>query len=237
MKQRSAAETDRLKQQAAEYAAELVEPGMVIGLGVGSTVAHALRRIADRYRSGELRDIVGVPCSIRTAETARSLGIPLASLEEQPAIDLTIDGADEVDRDLNLIKGAGGALLREKIVAQVSRREVIAIDDSKLSTVLGESSPLPVEVFPFGWSTQARFLETLGAHVSLRCDEQGEPVRTDQGLLVLDCNFGPITNLHDLAHQIKGRAGIVEHGLFLGLATDVIVASDNGVEHRTRKQP
>ncbi|HMQ29342.1 MAG TPA: ribose-5-phosphate isomerase RpiA [Chloroflexaceae bacterium] len=220
---------DELKRLAAERAVELVRPGMVVGLGYGSTAVHAVRRIAALLDAGELREIVGVPCAAWTEAEARRLGIPLATLDERPAIDLTIDGADEVDPRFNLIKGGGGALLREKMVAQASAREVIVVDAAKLVPALG-AFPLPVEVVQFGWGASARFLAGLGARVSLRRSGDA-PFVTDQGNYILDCAFGAIADPGALARALEGRAGIVEHGLFLGLATDVIVADAGGVRH------
>lgn len=223
-----------LKRQAGELAVSFVESGMVIGLGHGSTAAFALRRIAQMLRDGQLRNILGVPCSTQVEHEARQLGIPLTTLDEHPVIDLTIDGADEVDPDLNLIKGGGGALLREKIVAQASRREIIVVDESKLSPALGTHRPLPVEVVPFGWRSQAAFVESLGARVVLRQDGAGHPLKTDQGNWILDCHFGPIADPWQLARKLEARAGIVEHGLFLALATEVIVAGAQGIRHLRR---
>lgn len=220
---------DELKRLAAERAVELVRPGMVVGLGFGSTAVHAVRRIAALLRTGELYDIVGVPCAAWTEAEARRLGIPVATLDERPEVDITIDGADEVDPQLNLIKGGGGALLREKMVAQASAREVIVVDGAKLVPVLG-AFPLPVEVVQFGWGATARFLAGLGARVSLR-RRGDEPFVTDQGNYILDCAFGTIADPAGLAEALQARAGIVEHGLFLGLATDVIVAEPSGVRH------
>ena len=225
----------QLKLQAAERAAEFVESGMVVGLGHGSTTIFAVRRIAQLLNEGQLRDILGVPCSRQVQEDARRLGIPLTTLDEHPVVDLTIDGADEVDPHLDLIKGGGGALLREKIVAQASRREIIVVDESKLSPALGTRWPVPVEVVPFGWRSQAAYLESLGAQPILRLSSDGTPFQTDQGNLILDCHFGPISNPAQLAARLSGRAGVVEHGLFLGLATDVIVAGVEGIRHLKRQ--
>jgi len=222
------------KRQAAERAAALVESGMVVGLGHGSTAAFAVRRIAELLQSGQLTDILGVPCSLQVEAEARRLAIPLTDLDEHPTIDLTIDGADEVDPHLNLIKGGGGALLREKLVAQASRREVIVVDGSKLSPALGTHWPVPVEVVPFGWRTQVAYLESLGARPVLRRAADGSPFTTDQGNLILDCHVGPIADPAALARRMEGRAGIVAHGLFLGLATDVIVAAADGIRHLRR---
>jgi len=225
----------QLKQQAAEYAVQFVKPGMVVGLGHGSTAIFAVHWIAYLLHERKLQDILAVPCSLLVEEDARQLGIPLTTLDEHPIVDLTIDGADEVDPDLNLIKGGGGALLREKIVAQASRREVIVVDESKLSPALGTHWPVPVEVTPFGWRSQAAYLESLGARPVLRLNSGGTPFKTDQGNLIVDCHFGPIPDPARLAAQMNERAGIVEHGLFLGLATDVIVASVEGVRHLKRE--
>ena len=224
----------QLKRRAAERAVEFVESGMVVGLGHGSTAALAVRRIAQLLHEGRLQDILGVACSHEVEDEAKRLGIPLTTLDEHTSVDVTIDGADEVDSDLNLIKGGGGALLREKIVAQASRREIIVVDESKLSPALGTHWPVPVEVIPFGWRAQAAYLESLGAP-TLRLDADGAPFKTDQGNLILDCDFGPIPNPSQLAGRLNERAGIVEHGLFIGLATDVIVAGAGGVRHLRRE--
>ena len=223
----------QLKRQAAERAVEFVQPGMVLGLGAGSTAVFAVRRIGALLREGALRDVAGVPCSREVAAEAERAGVPLVALEDRPDIDLTIDGADEVDPELNLIKGGGGALLREKIVAQASGREIIVVDEEKLSPVLGTRWAVPMEVVPFGWRSQARFVEALGGRVALR-QGGGAPYRTDQENFILDCAFGPIRDPAGLAARLSGRAGIVEHGLFLGLATDLIVAGAGGVSHRAR---
>ena len=225
---------ERAKRTAAERAVELVESGMLVGLGVGTTAVLATRRIGELLRDGRLRDVTGFPCSRAIESEARALGIPL-TLDLPRELDLSIDGADEIDPELNLIKGGGGALLREKIAAQASRREIIVVDESKLSPVLGTKWPLPVEVVSFGWQSQARFIESLGARVALRTSADGEPFATDQGHLILDCAFGPIRELDALALRLAGRAGIVEHGLFLGLASEAIVAGPEGVRHLVRK--
>jgi ribose 5-phosphate isomerase A len=223
-----------LKQQAAWYAVALVQPGMVVGLGAGSTAALAVERIGELLRAGELRGIVGVACSLQGEGLARRWGIPLVSLNERPAVDLTVDGADEVDHHLDLIKGGGGALLREKMVAQASRREVIVVDESKLSPVLGTRFALPVEVVPFGWEAQVAFLASLGAVAARRHARDGTPFVTDQGNFILDCRTGPMTEPAEWAARLNERAGIVEHGLFLGLASDVVVATPQGIRHLRR---
>ena len=224
------------KKQAAEKAVEFIESGMVIGLGHGSTAVFAVRRIAELLKAGTLKEILGVPCSTQVAAEAQQLGIPLTTQDEHPVIDLTIDGADEVDPNLDLIKGAGGALLREKIVAQASRREIIVIDESKLSPALGTQRALPVEVVPFGWRAQATYLESIGARVSVRQARKGTFFKTDHGNLIIDCSFGPIAEPTLLGATLSERAGIVEHGLFLGLATDVIVGGGQGIRHIRRDQ-
>ena len=229
-----AEERAREKQQAADSAVAYVQSGMVVGLGAGSTATLVTRRIGQLLREGRLRDIVGVPCSSAIEIEARALGIPI-TLDPPGPVDLTIDGADEVDPELNLIKGGGGALLHEKLVAQASRREAIIVAESKLSAALGTHWALPVEVIPFEWQWQRRFLEALGARVSVRQQRDGTPFRTDQGNLMLDCAFGPIPRPQELAATLDARTGIVEHGLFLGLATEVIVAGADGVRHLTPK--
>lgn len=224
-------EVSYLKRNAAEQALDWVESGMVVGLGHGSTARFALEGLSVRLNSGALGDILGIACSRQVESEARSLGIPLTNIEDHPVIDVTIDGADEVDPDLNLIKGAGGALLREKIVAQISRREIIIVDSTKQSSRLGTLRAVPVEVVPFGWGSQVRYLESLGARVAVRKNEDGTLFKSDQGNFILDCEFGPIPDVSRLADQIKGRTGVVEHGLFVGMATDVIVSGPDGIRH------
>jgi len=224
-----------LKRMAGERAVDFVRSGMVLGLGHGSTTIFSLRRIAALLEAGELEDILGVPTSTQVEQDASDLGIPLTTLEKYLEIDLTIDGADEVDKDLNLIKGGGGALLREKIVAQASRREVIVVDETKLSPTLGIQWPLPVEVTPFGWRSQEMFLKSLGARVTVRRQEDGTPYNTDQGNFILDCDFGAISAPEQLTNRLEQRAGIVEHGLFLAVASDVIVGTEEGIRHLKRQ--
>jgi ribose 5-phosphate isomerase A len=225
---------DGYKQLAAAQAVQLVQPGMIVGLGTGSTSIHAVRGIATLLRQGTLRDIVGFATSRAVWQEAVRLGIPMLTEDMPRAIDLTIDGADEIDPVLNLIKGGGGALLREKIVAQASRRVVIIADDSKLSDRLGSHQALPVEVLPFGWQSQARFLAALGASVSVRRAPDGADARTDQDNMILDCAFGAIADATGLAALLSARAGVVGHGLFLDLADDVIVAGPGGIRHLQR---
>ena len=230
----SAAVIEQYKQQAAERALEFVVSGMIVGLGTGSTAIYATRRLGQLLRDGLLHDIVGVPTSAATAVAAERLSIPLLASDLAREIDVTIDGADEVSPELDLIKGGGGALLREKIVAQASQRRVIVVDDSKLSPTLGMRKPVPVEVVRFGWRRQAEYLHSLGAEVTLRVLTSGAPFVTDQGNLILDCAFGPIADTAGLAASIRARAGIVEHGLFVGLTSDLIVAGAAGLRHRAR---
>jgi len=224
-----------LKERAACRAVEWVKSGMIVGLGHGTTAAFAVERIAELIRLGSLENVRGIPCSREVYGLAKRLGIPLTDLNRNPVIDLTIDGADEVDGDLNLIKGGGGALLREKIVAQASLREVIVADESKVSPALGTRCAVPVEVVPFGWHSHVRFLENLGARVTVRRRGDGKIFRTAQNNILLDANFGQIDDPSRLAADLKARAGIAEHGLFLQVAHDVIVAGEGGLRHLERK--
>ncbi|HUN08705.1 MAG TPA: ribose-5-phosphate isomerase RpiA [Aggregatilineales bacterium] len=225
---------NELKRQAGIYAADQVQSGMVVGLGHGSTAIHAVRRIAERIQSGDLSDILGIPCSAQVEADARALGIPLTTLEQHSVIDLTIDGADEVDPNLELIKGGGGALTREKIVAQASEQEIIIVDHSKLVPALGTGWAIPIEVIPFGYGSQQAFLEDLGASVKVRQKADGSTFITDQGNIILDARFGPLPDPAALATLLKARTGIVEHGLFIGLATQVIVAETVGIRMMKR---
>ena len=225
-----------LKRMAAYTAVEMfVRSGMAVGLGTGSTAIHATRRIAELLADGELRDIVGFATSKATHAEAVRLGIPMLEDDLPADLDLVIDGADEVDPALDVIKGGGGALLREKIVAQASRQVIIVADAGKLSPQLGTIWPVPVEVLPFGWRSQARFLESLGAAWTVRKTASGQQYVTDSDNMILDCAFGPIADPARLAALLDERAGIVEHGLFIGLATDLVVAGSNGVVHRSRE--
>ncbi|HEX6941219.1 MAG TPA: ribose-5-phosphate isomerase RpiA [Longimicrobiales bacterium] len=223
-------ERERQKRRAAERAVEFVEDGMVLGLGTGSTARHVLEVLAERREAGELRRIVGVPTSRETSRLARELGIPLTSLEDEPRLDLTIDGADEVGPELGLIKGLGGALLWEKIVATASDRLVIVVDEGKLVDRLGERAPLPVEVVPFGWTTHLAYLDLLGAQPMLRRGPDGNPFTTDGGHYLLDCRFDEgILEPDRIERELRQRVGVVETGLFLGLADTVVVGGEAGV--------
>jgi ribose 5-phosphate isomerase A len=207
---------------------------MTVGLGTGSTAIFAIRHIGALLKRGELKEIVGFATSKASWDAAVELGIPMLTEDLPKNIDVTIDGADEVDPQLNLIKGGGGALLREKLVAQATKREIIVVDESKLSQRLGTLHVLPIEVLPFGWRSQARFLEKLGAKYVVRQAADGREYRTDQGNLILDCDFGPIADSAKLAGALEARAGIVEHGLFLDLTHNVVVAGAAGVRELTR---
>ena len=222
---------DVLKRMAAQQAVDFLKTGMVIGLGTGSTVSFVLSMLSQRIKDGLLRDVAGVSSSGKTEEEARRLGIPLTTLDLSPHPDLNIDGADEVDPGLNLIKGRGGALLREKVLAQASLQTIIIVDEGKLSTALGTHMPLPVEVLTFALRPETDYLTSLGAIVSHRTGGDGKPFITDEGNYILDCNFGPIKSPENLASLLDRRAGIVEHGLFVGLASRVIVAGGKGVWH------
>jgi len=234
MADETGADREQNKRVAGEAAAAWVESGTTVGLGTGSTAIWAIRKLGALIKSGDVRDVVAVPTSRASADAARELGIPLTTLAEVAHIDLTIDGADEVDPDLNLVKGGGGALLHEKIVAQATRREVIVVDSAKPSPRLGTRHVLPIEIVPFAAAAETDFLSSLGAQVVLRVGADGRPFVTDEANHILDCDFGPIPDLGELDARLHTRAGIVEHGLFLGLTADLLVAGPNGVEHRTR---
>jgi len=223
------------KRQAAERAVDLVEDGMALGLGTGSTARHVLAVLAERRNRGELKGIVGVPTSTATADLARELGIPITTLDARTQLDLGIDGADEVDPRLDLIKGLGGALLWEKIVASACARFVVVVDDSKLVDRLGTRAPLPVEVIPFGWRTHLHFLDDLGARAELRM-KGDDPFITDGGHYILDCAFPEgIADPVLIESALRARAGIVDTGLFLGMAETIVIAGSTGVEVRQRK--
>jgi ribose 5-phosphate isomerase A len=222
------------KQMAAERGASLVESGMVLGLGSGSTATLAVLAIGRRLREGNLRNVIGVPSSSAIAAVARESGVPLTTLEEHPVLDLDLDGADEVDPNLNLIKGLGGALLWEKVVAAASRRVVIFVDESKLVDRLGTKAPLPVEVIPFGWRSHLAFIQALGGKPELRTMPDGRPFVTEEGNYILHCRFDGITDPAGLDAKLLTRAGVVGTGLFLGIAHQVIIGRPSGVEVRNR---
>ena len=226
---------ERLKKEAGETAIEYIESGMVVGLGTGSTTRYALEELGKRLKTGRLKGVLAVPSSRQTEKLARGFGIELTTLDDVQEIDITIDGADEVDPKLNLIKGGGGALLREKVLAQVSRRNIMIVDESKLSPHLGTHWPIPLEIIPFAWRPVEKFISTLGAKVRLRTKDDGTPYTTDQGNYILDSNFGPISDPHRLEEKLAYRAGIVESGLFLGTASEVIVAGKTGIRYLKRE--
>lgn len=220
---------DQLKQAAAEVAVGLVDSGMIVGLGTGTTAKFAVEALGKRIKAG--LHIVGIPTSEETARQARGVGIRVSSLAEYDAIDVTIDGADEIQRGtLDLIKGHGGALLREKVVASSSKRLVIIADETKLVDQLGTHFPVPVEVTPFGWQATDRKLRGLGAHTKLRPGPDEKPFVTDGGNFIIDCSFSPIPNPAALDEQLNSLVGVVEHGLFLHMASRAIVAGQNGVK-------
>ncbi len=220
---------DRLKRAAALRAIEEVEDGMVLGLGTGSTAAFVVEALATRVKAG-LR-VVGIPTSERTAVQARRLGVPIATFAEHQRLDLTIDGADEVQLgSLDLIKGLGGALLREKIVAAASRRLVIVVDQEKLVDRLGAHTPVPVEVTQFGWQATAAALAELGGSPERRYGIGEQPYVSDGGNYILDCRFGPLADPGLVEQRIAMTVGTVESGLFVGRSSAVVIASADGVE-------
>ncbi len=219
--------TDDLKRAAADASLKYVNDGMILGLGTGSTARYVLEGLARRIAEEGLL-VSGVPTSLATAEAAKMLGIPLTSLEEHPVLDLAIDGADEVDPRMDLIKGLGGALFREKIVAASAKKFVVVVEESKLVPRLGTKAPVPVEVHPFGLrSTQTR-IEALGARAPLRM-RGSEVFRTDNGNHILDARFGPIKKPDRLAESLEAVPGVVGHGLFLGMTDLVLASSTEGV--------
>jgi ribose 5-phosphate isomerase A len=217
------------KQQAASRALDYVTDGMIVGLGTGSTTSYFVTMLGELIQSGSLRDIRGVPTSKHCAERAQSLGIQLASLADLPEIDLAVDGADEVDPNLNLIKGMGRALLREKIVEIHARLFVVIVDESKLVPRLGLRSPLPVEIVPFEYKAHLSWLNTLGCRAELWLENDGSPVVTDNGNYLATLQFeNGIPDPYELALQLALRPGIIEHGLFLDMAGRVIIAGLEG---------
>jgi ribose 5-phosphate isomerase A len=218
-----------LKELSARHALSYVRDDMVLGLGTGSTHAYFLELLGEQVGTGALTGIVGVPTSEGTAERAHVLGIPLATLADHTRLDLVVDGADEVDDDLNLIKGLGRAMLREKIVEIHADRFVVVVDESKLVDRLGRG-PFPVDVVPFGLEAQLRWLSTLDCRAEQWLEEDGSPVITDDGNYMVLCHFPEgIADPYTLARMLADRPGIAEHGLFLDMATDVIVAGSNGI--------
>ena len=225
---------DQEKEAAARASLRFVKDGQVVGLGTGSTAAFFITLLGEQVKNG-LR-IRGIPSSDRSREQAASLGIPLTTLDECQQIDVTVDGADEVDPQLRLIKGGGGALLREKIVASATKQYVIIADATKRVPVLGRF-PLPVEVIKFAQALVTKRIEALGANVGLRRDAAGKPYLTDEDNYILDCRFGQIPDADGLARQLSDMPGVVEHGLFIGMASVVLVANGSEIlELRARNK-
>ncbi len=220
-----------LKQQAAEKALSFVKSGMTLGLGTGSTTAYFVDMLGEKVADGDLIDICGVPTSKETEERARKWGIAITTLSEHPILDLAVDGADEVDPALNLIKGLGRALLREKIVEVHAQRFIVIVDESKMVARLGTRDALPVEILPFEAQAHIHWLNTLGCRAHLWLEEDGSPAITDNGNFLAKCWFDEgIPDAYELSRALSTRPGIVEHGLFLGMATKVIVAKKDGLE-------
>jgi len=222
------------KELAGRAAAKLVRDGDIVGLGTGSTAYFAVVAIGERVKSG--LKITGIPTSDATASLARSLGIPLTTLDEHPVIDITIDGADEIDPQLRLIKGGGGAMLREKIIASASKKMVVIADSSKIVRTLGKF-PLPVEIIDFARAVLEKKIKALGATTRLRTKSDGTPFITDEGHHILDCNFGKISDPPALARALNDLPGVVEHGLFIGLAKGVLVGRGTKVEELLERRP
>ena len=219
-------EQDEMKKQAAEKAVQYIEEDMVVGLGTGSTVEFALKKIGEMINNGLI--IQGVPTSLKTKRLATELKIPLIELDDRTEIDLTIDGADEVDSNLNLIKGGGGALTREKIIAYHSKKVIIVVDETKIVKGLGCDCSLPVEITKFAWSATKKSLEDLGCTAELR-KIMNEAFITDNQNYIVDCDFGKITDSEALEKEINNLPGVLENGLFIGLADQVIVGSKQGM--------
>ena len=224
----------RYKEAAADAAVMQLQDGMVVGLGSGTTAALAVAAIGRRVKEG--LQIICIPTSEQIAGQARLLNIPLSTLEDLGAIDITIDGADEVEEaTLNLIKGGGGNLLREKIVAVASSRMIVVVDERKVTSELGSRSALSIEVIPFGWKTTARRLEEVGAHPALRIGVDGRSFLTDGGHYILDCAFGRISSPRHLQASLDSIVGTVEHGLFIGIADQVLVGCREGIRILNRE--
>ena len=225
------------KRRAAEEAAEQVESGSVIGLGSGSTAAHAIRFLGTRLRSGGLEEVLGVPTSPQAAAEAVQSGVPLTTLDEHPALDLAIDGVDQIDGELNAIKGGGAALLREKVVASASRRFIVVADGTKLTERLGEGCQLPIEVLPFALRPVLNRIGELGAEASVRSgDGKLGPVVTDNGNFIIDADFGAIPEPRRLEAELKAVPGVIETGLFLGYVDVAFIGTEEGVSCLERKR-
>lgn len=223
-------DTSRLKKIVAIEAVKYIESGMVLGLGTGSTVNFALHEISKLLINGTVIDIVGIPSSKQTAKLASDLGIKIIGFRDIREIDLNIDGADEADYKLNLIKGGGGALLKEKIIAQASNKNIILVDEGKMSESLGSKWPVPVEVIEFAYEPVLKYLKFLGGAPNLRTINDREPFRTDEGNLIIDCNFGEIDDVYRLSRDLSAKAGIVEHGLFIDIADEIVIGKPDGIK-------
>jgi ribose 5-phosphate isomerase A len=215
------------KEVAGRAAAKLVPDGDIVGLGTGSTAYFAVVALGERVKAG--LKITGIPTSVHTADLARAVGIPLTTLDEHPEIDITIDGADEVDPKLNLIKGGGGALTREKVIATASKKMVVVVDSGKVVATLGKF-PLPVEIIAFARTVIEKKIVSLGATPKLRTRPDGSPFITDNGNQILDCSFGRIEDPAALARELSDTPGIVEHGLFIGIAKLALIGKGTSVE-------
>ena len=227
-------DNNNLKKAAAEQAVSYIESGMVIGLGTGSTAYYATIKVGELIKQGKLKDILAIPSSNVTEALAKELGIPLTTFKEHSRVNLTIDGADEVDKNLNLIKGGGGALLKEKILAQASDKFFVVVDESKISTYLGEKWRVPVEVIPFALDAVIAFLKNFSIDISIRNGKDGKVFVTDEGNYIIDVNFGIMNNPHEISLLLSSRAGIVEHGIFCNMATMAFVAYKDGVRKLER---
>ena len=222
------------KQAAAAHAAGLVAAGMAVGLGHGSTAVAVVPYLAERVRRGELSGTVFVPAAHYMAEALRRHGLPVAALDDWPVLDVAIDGADEIDPRLDCVKGGGGALLYEKILAQAAERFILVADSGKLSSRLCARHALPVEATPFALASERRFLEELGGHPTLRLRPDGDPMRTERGNVIFDCAFGPLADPAALSAALDARAGVAGHGLFVGLADVAVVGGPEGVVELAR---
>ncbi len=223
------------KTRAAEAALAHIKSGMVVGLGSGSTASIFIELLCKAVSAGRLTDIRGVPTSVKSEQIAREGGLPVIELAEAEECDVTVDGADEVDPNLDLIKGLGGALLREKIVAENTKKLVVIVDESKIVPHLGHHCPLPVEVTQFACEVHERYLRSLGSTPEQRKNADGTPFVSDNGNYYFHCKFGPIHRPGELDQTLRSRAGIIETGLFVGRASVVIVAGDKGVRELTRR--
>ncbi|PID58188.1 MAG: ribose 5-phosphate isomerase A [Ignavibacteriae bacterium] len=221
---------EEYKRLAGEAAIKEIESGMVVGLGTGSTVFYFVQKLAEEIRTKNLLDIKAISSSIQTEKLANKLDIPLVTFQEVQEIDVTVDGADEIDKYLNLIKGGGAAHLREKILAQASKKFIVVADESKVSQKLGEKWAVPIEVIKFAYPIIENYIESLNGKPDIRLYDNGTPVITDEDNYVIDANFGIIQNPFELAEKLESKAGIIEHGLFLHMADKIIVGSNDGIK-------